>query len=59
MFEKYIFINQETFKASGKQNKDGIMIPIILIADFNCLYNFNDKMYKNLLTNYSEIFARS
>jgi len=26
MFEKYIFINQETFKASGKQNKDGIWL---------------------------------
>ena len=26
MFEKYIFINQETFKACGKQNKDGIWL---------------------------------
>ena len=26
MLDKYIIINQETFKASGKQNKDGIWL---------------------------------
>ena len=26
MLNKYIYVNQETYKASGKQNKDGIWI---------------------------------